>query len=229
MRLRLTHRTFLVGILLLANIPDAVAQTDGHIDFRLENSGGASMSLPDTGKMSRAFSVAADASGFACSKESYYSVVVLMGEFDKWAGASLNPSKARFKVSVGSPGATRTTLPPQEIRLEVAWDLESRPATGAKWTYELRFDPTSLRLETDTGGACAPEVKPRFGDAAHLTVTMADLPTDAKAAADCSVAPDLPECQFGAAEVGGGSSPGPSTALLIMGACLLAGALRTRR
>lgn len=212
----------------LLALPSALAEA--RIDFTLDIGAHPEMPLPENGKRTHVFLIKAAAKEFSCAQKTEFGIALLPMEHPKWAGASLNPSNGfvKFEVAAQHPGLTGTeSLGDKEVRLEVEWDVESRPKTGARHEYVVRFDTTSYDAGT---GTCAPTPVAHYGDDVKLAVTMPDVVEEENVTADCAVAPELPECQT-AIPAGdeGGSAPGLPAALAVVATLAVAVLARRRR
>lgn len=184
--------------------------------------------VPQDGTISQTVVVAAEAREFACVQPATVGIqALIVTSFEKWAGASLNPRDAKFSIGSGEPGSSPKPLPSKTIRLEMDWDVDDRPRAGARQTYEIDFDRArGFQLE---GGPCQPPPAAEWGPSVKITGSMPDILETTPARGECSVAPDLPECQTTApAGAEGGGAPAVGSVLVMAALLAVAGRFRRR-
>ena len=217
-----------VAFVGLAIVPSASAQgpSGNYYTVKMEWAHGE-MTVPDTGRADMPLTVTLEASGFVCAPPGPCPVTVelKLDSFAKWAGASLEPFSAHFSIPATQPGANPQTYPStEEIKLNLAWDLEGAPRTGAKQDYVVKTG--NMKLD----GATVPlGIQPRAAQTTPMGATMPDRPAEINAttAVDCQMDPFNPACA-NAATTAAAESPGIDGAILIASVAALGYAYRRR-
>lgn len=148
-----------------------------------------SLELPESGRANVPLIVKATMVGTSCAQEQSYTVGVKLASFSKWAGSSLVPAQATFKVPPG-PIVSEQPLPEQEIVLNIAWDLEDAPRKDAMQPYVAVIRPDQV---SKSGGPCLPDAKIETTDSETLRVTLPDR-LFPEADVSCLDDPRQPKC-----------------------------------
>lgn len=185
------------------------------------------VTVPDTGRTDVDLIVKMVARDFVCAPPGpcKVSVELKLDSFAKWAGSSLEPFTATFTLPANEPGVgERSYAPDEDIKLNLAWDVETAPKTGAKQVYVAQT--ANAKIE----GATVPQVQPRNGKSAPLTATLPDRPVEvnATAAIDCQSDPFNPACA-NMATTAPAESPAIDTGILLASLAVFALVFRRRR
>jgi hypothetical protein len=184
------------------------------------------MTVPDTGRADMELLVPMEASGFVCVQPEGCKIAVelKLDPFAKWAGSSLEPFTATYNIPTGQPSTAVVIFQPSEdLKLNLAWDVETAPKTGAKQDYVVTTG--AYRFE----GAAVPQAQQRTGKSSVMTATLPDRPTETNATSgvDCQMDPFNPACA-----TAGTSAPAESPFVdttLLLSAVVAMGLLFRRR
>ena len=211
-----------------AGTPTAAAQGGNYIQAKLDWEH-ADMTVPDTGRADMGLVTKLEASGFVCAPPDGCTITaqIQLQTFTKWAGASLEPFTATFKIPAGAPGPNPVIYTStEEIKLNLAWDLETAPRTGAKQIYVAEVGTDKYAVQ----GTPVPQYQPRAAKSAPMTATLPDRPAEVNAstAVDCSMDPFNPACA-NAATTAAAESPGIDAGILLASLAMFAVVFRRRR
>lgn len=223
LRILLIAAAFLVSGLALA--PMATAQVpQNYYTVNLEWAHGE-MVVPDTGRADMELISTLEASGFVCPQGCVVSIELKLDSFAKWAGSSLEPFTAKFNIPGGGPGLNPVTYEATEdIKLNLAWDLETAPRTGASQVYVV--SAPSAKIE----GASSPPATYRSAKSTPMTATLPDRPAEINStvAPDCASDPFNPACA-NMATTAPAESPAIDTGILLASLAVFALVFRRRR
>lgn len=187
------------------------------------------MTVPDTGRADMPLEVTLEASGFVCAPPGpcAVSVELKLDSFAKWAGSSLEPFTAHFTIPANAPGAGAATYTATEdIKLNLAWDLETAPKTNAKQVYVVSTG--AYKIE----GSTAPlNVQQQSAKSEPMTATLPDRPETANGtsgAVDCAQDPFAPACATLQTSAPA-ESPAIDTGILLASLAVFAMVFRRRR
>jgi MYXO-CTERM domain-containing protein len=224
-RILLVAAVVLVSGLALVPTTSAQAPSGNYYTVKLEWAHGE-MTVPDTGRADMPLTATLEASGFVCTQECTVTAELKLDSFTKWAGASLEPFSVHFKIPGTQPGANPMTYPAtEEVKLNLAWDLESAPRAGAQQIYVVKTG----NMKVD-GGPALPNPQAREGKSLPMTATLPDRPVEQLNATsvDCASDPFNPACA-NAATTAAAESPGIEPALLLASVVGVAFVFRRRR
>ena len=194
-------------VVFLSLAPIAEAQSILRITTEWE---AASVDLDDTGRADVQLHVKATVADTVCAAEQTYTVSLSPGTFPKWAGASLVPSQATFKVPAG-PHPGTVTLDDQQVALDIAWDLDGAPRMDAVQAYVIQLSPDHV---VRSGGPCFPDPSIETQEPGPLRVALADRPVEAEEQ-DCLAEPLQEKCVSTSVPPEPAAAVGPLVALLV--------------
>ncbi len=226
LRILLISAVFLLSGLALAPMATAQGAPANYYVATLEWAHGE-MTVPDTGRADMLLTVKLEAGGFVCVNQLPCEVRVelKLDSFAKWAGSSLEPFTAKFNVQNGEPGANpRTYDSTEEIKLNLAWDLETAPRAGAKQIYVV----STGRYASE--GAMLPAPTARPAKSLPMTAMLPDRPLEVNSTTpiDCASDPFNPQCA-NMASTAPAESPAIDTGILLASLAVFAMVFRRRR
>ena len=225
MKLRILLIAAAVMVSGLALAPMATAQAPpNYYTVKLEWAH-PDMPVPDTGRADMELAATLEATGFVCPQACKISVELKLDSFAKWAGSSLEPFTATFEIPQGQPGTTVTNYESKEdIKLNLAWDLETAPRTGASQIYVVSTGKYAVE------GTPITNPSPRPAKSAPMTATLPDRPAEVNStvAPDCASDPFNPACA-NLATTAPAESPAIDAGILLASLAVFAVVLRRRR
>lgn len=227
LRILLISAVFLLSGMALA--PMATAQTGNYYTATFEWAHGE-MVVPENGRADMDLTVKLETAGFVCVSATGCQVAVELkpDSFAKWAGASLEPFTAEFSIPNGAPGQGPVVYDSccgsEEIKLNLAWDLETAPRAGAKQIYVVNTGKYTAE------GAMLPSPTSRVAKSAPMTATLPDRPVEVNSTTpiDCASDPFNPQCA-NMASTAPAESPGIDTGILLASLAVFAMVFRRRR
>lgn len=224
LRILLISAVFVLSGLALAPMATAQAPANYYrVTFEWAH---GEMTVPDTGRADMDLEVKLEASGFVCVGQTpcRVSVELKLDSFAKWAGASLEPFTAEFEIPNGQPGANPQTYESTEdIKLNLAWDLETAPRAGAKQVYVVTANPKM-------DGTTLPSPQPSASKSLPMEAMLPDRPVEINSTSpvDCSSDPFNPVCAT-MGSTAAAESPAMDPVILLASLAVFAVVLRRRR
>jgi hypothetical protein len=194
------------------------------------------MVLPENGRMDMEMEIRVEGKDSVCAKAMKYSVQINVGNFPKWAGASIEPSiYGPFTFEAGAPGMNAGWIPAKAPgsekavpRLNIVWDTESAPKKGA--VVEYTVSPKLIDDPTDAGPCVQNMAKVEGVKSSPMVVRMPDRVDDtnntAKAGEDCSTNPFQAKCNTATPQAK--NSPGPDFVIVLVGLVALVAVWRRK-
>lgn len=194
-----TRPTVTVLILgaLVGLVPVGQAQLTPYVRFTIAPGSGASneVLIPEDKDIIMNFTVRVHAKDFVCAQDAkVFGEVFFKETFKHWAGSSIQQGTATFAIPVGKPANAEIELSDVDdtkgFRLEITWNKEDRPATGATETYTLFF--SQMKFVQGDEGKCVQA--PEFRAANEYVVMARMLDKNTSQLDPCTEDPSLPQC-----------------------------------